>query len=171
MVPLTPTRKWRAITVATVLLAPACWAMLAGLVSGSADDAAAPGNAAALVAFGLALVPFVFVALAFLSEHPAAPGAVLRAMGLSLLVGVVVSALAQDAVTGIVAGIGAGGVVALRTEAGQSRRARVLAVALAAVYTLVLARTAGSIVLLAAPIFPFTGIGVADHVAEHLARR
>jgi hypothetical protein len=152
LVPLTPTHKWRAITVSTLVLAPACWSMLAG----QAPD----------IAFGIAVIPFVFVTLAFLSEQPAAPRAALRAMALALLVGIVVTAVAQEAVTGIVAGVGAGGIVALRREAGQSIRARVIAVVIATTYTFVLAHTAGAVVLLAAPIFPFTGIGVADHVAE-----
>jgi hypothetical protein len=87
-------------------------------------------------------------------------------MGLCLLVGVIVSAMAADAVTGIVAGVGAGGIVALRADDPHTWRSRAIAVAIATVYTFVLAHTAGAIVLLPAPIFPFTGIGVADHLAE-----
>jgi hypothetical protein len=164
--PLSPQRKWRAIAVATVLLVVAFWSMLAGVVAGSTDEAGGAEHPAALVAFGLALVPFVFIALALLSEHPAAPGAVLRATGLSIVVGIVVSAVAADAVTGVVAGVGAGGVVALRRDDGHSWQARAWGVALAAAYAFLLARTAGAIVLLPAPLLPFTAIGVADHVAE-----
>jgi hypothetical protein len=145
MVPLTPQRKWRAITVATVVLVPACWSTLPG---------------------GLALVPFVFIVLAFLSEHPAAPAAVVRAMGLSALVGVVVSAVAGDVASGIVAGVGAGGVVALRSDEEHSWQARALAVGVATGYAFVLAHTAGAVVLLPLPVFPFTAIGIADHLAE-----
>jgi hypothetical protein len=104
--------------------------------------------------------------LAFLSGHPRAPGAVLRAMGLTLLVGIPVSALAADAVTGIVAGIGAGGIVALRRDEGHTWKARAIAVAAGAVYSFVLIRTIGAVALLPAPIFPFTGIGIADHISE-----
>ena len=168
--PVSPQRKWRAILVATLVLVPAFWSMLAGLVAGASDDPDAP-NAAAAIAFGLALIPFVFVALAFLSEHPRAPGAVVRAMGLALLVGIPVSALAGDAVTGIVAGVGAGGVAALRREDDQTVRARALAVLFAAVYTFVLVRVAGGLVLLPAPIFPFTAIGIADHLSERNRER
>ncbi|MGH9111614.1 MAG: hypothetical protein ACRDZN_04850, partial [Acidimicrobiales bacterium] len=129
--PLPPQRKWRAITVATLVLVPAFWTLLAGLVAGASDDTSAsdgsPDTAAAL-AFGLALVPFVFIALAFLSEHPRAPRAVLRAMGWSLLVGIPAFALAGDAVTGIVAGVGAGGISALRMDEPQNWRARALGV-------------------------------------------
>ena len=38
MQPLAPQRKWRAITLATLLLAPAVWSLLAGLVAVAADD-------------------------------------------------------------------------------------------------------------------------------------
>jgi hypothetical protein len=172
--PLSPRRKWQTITVATLLLVPAYWALLAALVSLAADDDASSSssgapNAAAALAFGLAIVPFVFVVLAFMSGHPRAPGAVLRAMGLSLLVGVIVSALAGDAVTGIVAGVGAGGVCALRKDGPHNWQARALAVLVASLYTLVLARIAGPLVLLPAPVFPLTAIGVADHLSERRA--
>jgi hypothetical protein len=171
MQPLSPQRKWWAITVATLVLVPAFWAMLAGLVAVAADDSSgtdAP-NVAIALAGGLAVVPFVFVALAFLSEHPRAPGAVLRAMGWALLVGIPASALAGDAVTGIVAGVGAGGIQALRMDDPQNWRARSLGVLVASVYALVLVRVAGAMVLLPAPIFPLTAIGIADHLSERRA--
>ena len=106
LTPLPPQRKWRAILVATLVLVPAFWAMLAGLVALASDEADAP-DPGPPIAFGLALIPFVFVALAFMSEHPRAPTAVLKAMGLALPIGVMVSALAGDGVSGIVAGVGA----------------------------------------------------------------
>jgi hypothetical protein len=174
MQPLSPQRKWRAIMVATLVLVPGFWALLAGLVAGAADDSAgreAAPNVAIALAVGLAVVPFVFVALAFLSEHPRAPGAVLRAMGWALLVGIPLSALAGDAVTGIVAGVGAGGIQALRMDDPQNWRARAWAVVVASVYTLVLVRTAGALVLLPAPIFPLTAIGIADHLSERRAEQ
>jgi purine-cytosine permease-like protein len=170
LAPLSPRRKWRAILVATLALVPAFWSMLLGLVAAASDDPDAPNPAAAL-AFGLALIPFVFVVLAFMSEHPRPAGAVLRAMGLSLLVGIPVSALAGDAVTGIVAGLGAGGVAALRMDVDHTVRARVLAVVVATAYTFVLVRVAGGLVLLPAPIFPFTAIGIADHLSERSRER
>jgi hypothetical protein len=172
--PLSPQRKWRAITVATLVLVPAFWALLIAWVGGVADESStdagdAPNTALALLV-GLAVVPFVFIALAFLSEHPRAPGAVLRAMGLTLLVGLPVWAF-TDGVTGIVAGVGAGGIVALRMDEPQNRRARALGVVFASVYTLVMLHLAGPIVLLPAPVFPLTVLGVADHLAERAADR
>jgi hypothetical protein len=169
--PLPPAKKWRAITLATLLLVPGYWSMLAGLVAGASGDTGLGINPGAAIAFGLAVIPFVFMVLAFLSEHPRAPGAVIKAMGLSLLVGLPVSAFAGDAVTGIVAGVGSGGIVALRTDFAHSWKARAVAVLLAAVYTFVLVRAAGPIALLPAPILPFTGIGIADHLSERRMER
>jgi hypothetical protein len=175
MAPLPPQRKWRAITIATLVLVPAFWSLMAGLVALATDDAdaAEPAglNSAAAVAFGLAVLPFVFVVLAFLSEHPRAPGAVLRAMGLSLLVGVLVTSFAGDPVTGVVAGVGTGGVAALRMDADHSVRDRALAVLAVSAYTLALVHTVGGLALLPAPIFPFTAIGIADHLSERRADR
>jgi hypothetical protein len=156
--------------VATLILVPAYWSVLIGLVSGASSDGRAPA-AAPFIAFGLALIPFVFIALAFLSEHPRAPGAVVRAMVVSVLVGIPVSVLAADAVTGLVAAIGAGGVVALRADVGETWRARALAVALASAYVFMSVRLAGDVVLIVAPALPFTAIGVADHLSDRRRAR
>ncbi len=166
MEPLPAPRKWQAITLATLLLVPAYWSMLAGLVAAASDAPDPLPNPAASLAFGLALIPFVFVVLAFVSEHPRAPAAVVRAMVLAVVVGAMVSVVAADAVTGIVAGVGAGGVVALRSDTDHNWRARAYAVAFAVVYTFVLVRMASALALLPAPIFPFTAVGIADHLSE-----
>ena len=168
--PLSPQKKWRAITLATLLLVPAYWAILAGLVSGASETDEGPAPAAA-IAFGLALIPFVFIVLAFLSEQPNPAGAAAKAMGLAVLVGIPASVIALDGVTGIVAGVGAGGIVALRADEGHTWKARALAVLVASVYTMVLVRVAGAAALFPAPIFPFTGIGVADHLSERKYER
>ena len=88
-------------------------------------------------------------------------------MGLCLLVGIPVSALAGDAVTGIVAGVGAGGIVALRADdahtlaaAGRSRSRSP-----PSTRSCSSARPAPSCCS-PRPIFPFTGIGLADHLSE-----
>src|SRR5204863_3504781 len=150
---------------------PAYWAILTGLVAGRKDAGIRVPNPGAAIALGLALIPFVFIVLAFMSEHPRAPGAVLRAMGLSLLVGIPVSAIAADAVTGIVAGVGAGGVAALRSDEGHTWKSRAIAVAIASVYAFLIVRMATGLGLLVAPILPLTAIGVADHLAERRQER
>jgi hypothetical protein len=169
--PLSPRRKWRAITLATLLLVPAFWSVLAGLVAVAAMDGRDVPNAGAFIAFGVALVPFVFLTLAFLSEHRRAPVAVIKAMGLSLLIGIPVSALTADAVTGIVAGVGAGGVVALRMDLGHTWKARAMALLAVCAYLFLMLRTAGDVALILAPVFPFTSIGLADHFSERRRER
>jgi hypothetical protein len=168
--PISPQRKWRAITVATLVFAPGYWATLAGLVALASDETDTEPPAAA-IAFGLALIPFVFLALAFLSEHPRAPIAVLKAMGMALLVGLVVSAFAGDGVTGIIAGVGAGGICALRRDDPQTTHARVWGVVIAAGYTFVLVRTVGAAALVPAVAFPLTALGIADHLSERRSER
>jgi len=170
MAPVSPRRKWLAITLATVAFVPAYWSLLAGMVSAASKATTGPGSGAAF-ALGLVLVPFVFMILAFASGHPRAPGAVVRAMVLALVVGIPVSALAGDAITGVVAGMGAGGAAALRFERDYSWKARVVAVVVATAYTFMLVRVAGDVIVLAAPIFPFTSVGVADHLAERRRER
>jgi hypothetical protein len=164
--PLSPERRWRAIVLATLLLAPAVWSLLAGVVALAADDGPDDAAAGAAIAFGISLLPFVFVLLAFMSEQSNPPRAALRAMGLCLLVGLPVSALAGDAVSGIVAGVGAGGIAALRSDEAGAWRPRAAALAVATVYAFVLARAAGAPVLIAVPVLPFTSLGLADHWAE-----
>ena len=168
--PLDPRRKWIAITAGTAVFAPAYWAMLVGLVAfGSDDSDVADTTAAGALALGLAVVPFVFIALAFLSWHPSAPGAVVKAMALFLLVGIVVSALAADGVTGLVAGAGAGGIAALRADLVHERKHRIAAVVVAALYAFVLARVAPPAIIVVGPAFPLTAIGMADHWTERRA--
>ncbi len=161
--PLPPRKRWRAIVLATLLLVPAYWFIVNGLVATAVAPARGP---VALIAFGLAVLPFVFILLAFVSEHPRAPGAALRAMGLALLVGIPASALAGDGVTGLVAGVGAGGVAALRADLAHDWKPRALAVLAISFMVFVLLRTAPVLGLLLAPALPFTAIGIADHLSE-----
>ncbi len=168
--PLSPRRKWRAILLSTLMLVPAYWSLLTGLVAEGSDKANAP-LAAPYIAFGLALLPFVFLLLAFLSEHPRPASATAKALLLAVLIGAPVLGFAGDVVTGFVAGVGAGGIVVIRAEPQHSWRARALAVAAACVYSFVLVRTATPAGLLLGPVLPFTAIGVADQLSERRSER
>jgi hypothetical protein len=155
---------WRAILLATLVLVPAYWALLIGVVSVASTRPGGVASPGLWIAFGLMLVPFVFVVLAFASAHPRAPGAVAKAMGLTLAIGIPVSALAADAATGFVAGIAAGGVVALRSDVDRSWKARMLAVLVATAWAFVTVRVVPEAAVLLAPILPFTSVGLADHL-------
>lgn len=168
---LSPERMWKTITLATLLLVPAYWSLLAGVVSAATRRSHTGPEPGAALAFGLVLIPFSFIVLAFMSGRRRAPGAVAWALVAAVVIGLPVAALAADAVTGIVAGVGAGGVVALRADEPGAWKARAAAVALAATYTFILARAAPALALLPAPIFPFTAVGLADQVQQwRLAR-
>ncbi len=151
--------------MATLVLVPSYWSVLAGLVSVASDSPNAP-PAGPFIAFGLALIPFIFIVLAFLSEHPRAPGAAVKGMGLALVIGIPVSAIAADAVTGLVAAVGAGGIAALRADRDDAWKARAIGVLAVSVYVYLMIRVAGDVTLLLAPTLPFTCLGVADHLAE-----
>jgi hypothetical protein len=163
---MTSRPTWRAITLATLVVVPAYWSVLAGLVSLALDDGDALAHPEVAIAVGLSLVPFAFTVLAYFSEQPRVPIAVALAIGAAVLVGVTVSAIAADAVTGLVAGIGAGGIFALRPDAEVGLRPRVVALAVVCAYTFVLAQAAPTLALLPAPFFPFAALGLADHLAE-----
>lgn len=168
--PLSPRRKWRAILFATLLLLPAYWGIVIGVVSVASDSPDAP-PAGPPIALGLTLLPFVFIVLAFLSAHPRAPSAVLKAMGLTLLIGIPVSAIAPDAITGLVAGIGAGGIAALRTDAEGAWKARALGVLAVSIYAFLMVRLVPDVTLFLAPTLPFTCLGVADHLVERRSEK
>lgn len=168
--PLSPRRKWRAITLATLLLVPGYWSLVTGMVAEGLHEESAP-FAAPYIAFGLVILPFVFLALAFLSEHPRASGATAKALLVTILVGAPVSAFAGDAVTGFVAGVGAGGIVAMRADVAHSWRARAIAVLAVSAYVFILIRSVAVVGLLLAPVLPFTSIGVADHLSERRRER
>jgi hypothetical protein len=56
--------------------------------------------------------------------------------------------------------------VALRADLGHSWKARALGVFVATVYTFLMVRLAGDLVLIVAPALPLSAIGVADHLVE-----
>jgi len=167
--PLPPRRKWRVITLATLLLVPGYWMLLAGLVADQSHAKGGPNTGAAM-AFGLVIIPFVFLVLAVMSGVARWPGAVARAMGMAVLVGIPVSAIAGDAITGIVAGVGAGGAIALRRDVDHTMRARIAAIVLVSIYTLILVRAVSALALLPAPVLPLTALGIADHWSERRSR-
>ena len=157
-----PSRKWHAIGVATLAMILCYSAILFGLVSalgGEGDE-----GVALILAIGLAGVPAVFMVLAFVSRHPRAPFATIKAMGLFLLIGFSVSLL--DLPAGLVGGFGAGGIAALRLETTDTVRARVWAVALSTAYIMVIGRIVPPIGALTGSVFPFLAIGAADSITK-----
>lgn len=160
---ISPRRKWTAIGVATLLMLVSYWSILFAVTLGNSEGEAAQ-NATGPLALGFALIPFVFLALAFLSGHKRAPGAVLKAMGLMLLIALPLGL--ANMVFGLVAGFGAGGVVALRAEEYHSLRTRALAVAIAVVYTLLMLFIIPEAALLTGGFVSLLAVGIADSFSE-----
>lgn len=110
----------------------------------------------------VALAPFVFVAVAFVSRNPRAPRRVLRAMALLLPIALVGGLLAP--ITGAAAGFGVGIAVALNEPGFQDvLRNRMIAVAFAVAYSfflLVLGATEAGI--MTGALLPPIIIGIAD---------
>ncbi|GBD83928.1 hypothetical protein BMS3Abin02_00312 [bacterium BMS3Abin02] len=166
--PITARRTWLALTFATVIAAGSSAAMLLAFLSGKVDGQTQSGG---LLALGLAAVPFAFLVLAFGSKHPSPAAATVVAMLLSIVVAVPVLAVARDVVTGMVAGYGAGGVIALRFDPERhSRLGRWISVGVVTAYVFVLLRTVTEAGLLAGPLLPLFAVGVADLFTERKRR-
>ncbi len=161
--PVIGRRKLVALAVATGLLVISYAGILGAFVASGLDDGPNPGPPLAL---GMAILPMVFATAAYLSLNPRAATAVLKAVGLFFLLAVPVSALAQDAVTGLVAGFGAGAVVAVDQLPVHTWKSRAIAVAAATVYIFLLLRIIPPLGIASAPLLPFTAVAVADYILE-----
>lgn len=164
--PMIGRRKLIALTVATVLLVISYSGILGAFVASGLDDGPNPGPPLAL---GMALLPLVFAAAAYLSLNPRAATSVLKAVGLFFLLAVPVSALAQDAVSGLVAGFGAGAVVSVDRLPMHTWQSRSIAVATSTGYVFLLVRMIAPLGIASAPLLPFTAVAVADYILERRA--
>ena len=161
-------RKLIALIVGTVLLVISFAGILGAFVASGVDDGPNPGPPLAL---GMAVLPLMFAAVAYLSLHPRAGTAVLKAVGLFFLLAVPVSALAQDAVSGLVAGFGAGAVVTVDRLPVHTWQSRAIAVGASVFYVFVLIRIVPPLGIASAPLLPFTAVAVADYIVEQRAAR
>jgi len=152
--------RWVAIGVATVLVLASFSALLAGLV----EDSAVEVNRAAAFGVGLALVPFVFVVLAFTSRHPHAPSAVLKSLAVWPLVALGLALVSIVLALNLAFGIA--GIFSL--AAGPRARYPVRAgfVGLAAVYTTMLLVFVPAIGLMTAGAIPLVALGFADEFSN-----
>lgn len=126
-------RVWLAIGLGTVVQAISFGSLLLGAIASASDRPEAGGPAFAI---GFGLVPIVFLIVAFGSGRFGAATAVLKGMGLWLLVALPLGLI--HPVTGMCAGFTAAGAVTLRREKGISFRPRVAAVVMASAYVTLL---------------------------------
>lgn len=159
--------NWIAIAVATLLM------MFSYLFYGASfiDEEGEQAGIDLEVAFiGLAIAPFVFVALGFLSRNPLAPLRVMQAMGLLLVVGLVIGFV--DPLLGASVGFCVGGALVLNRPAiarvGYWRAAAVVFTASYVLLLLVVAPPAG---VFTGGLLPLMMIGFADEYAAWSAAR
>lgn len=153
-------RRWLAILLTTALMTATYVVFLYSLVVASGEETVFAGG---LLGIALGLVPGVFAVGAFVSQSPSVIKATLKASGL-WVAGVAIFFF--DLPTGLVAGFGAGGVLAFRLRTKNSYRARAIAIALCVIYTFVLLRVAPEVGLFAGAPLPFIAIGLADMYTE-----
>ncbi len=123
-----------------------------------------------LVGIALAVAPFVFVALGFISRNTVAARRVLQSMGLLLVLGLAVGLLSPA--LGAVAGFAAGGALSLNPpDAPDVFRIRLLAVVVTVVYVLFLLVIATPAGVFAGAIVPLIMIGFADEYSCWRATR
>lgn len=120
-------------------------------------------------ALGLALVPFAFLALAFVSNHPRAPGAVFKAMMISIPAALAFGLFGIP--VGLVAGFGMGGALALRLDEVHRMNLRWLMVTGAVLYTFVVGIISPQASLFAGGFLPFAASGLADMISEYRAEQ
>ena len=130
--------------------------------------AAASGNenayAGGLLGIGLGLVPAVFAAAAWTSQNPNTVKSVVLATGIWFAVFLLIGYFSLP--VALVAGYGAGGVVAFRLGPENSRRTRAIAVALCVIYTGALLTFSTALGLFAGAALPFVSIALADMYEE-----
>jgi hypothetical protein len=158
-------RIWLAIGLGTVAQTISFGSLLLGALASQSDEASAAGPAFAL---GFALVPIVFVLVAFVSGVARAPLAALKAMGLWLLIALPFGLV--NPVIGLCAGFTAGAAVTLRHTESHQRGARAVATLIAIAYVAVLVFTFTQAGIFAGAVSPLLAMRAADIYSERQAR-
>lgn len=168
----TPTRRWLAISLATVVVTFAFWAMAFGnaVLFAEATPSGSTTNTESIgllsIAFSLSSVPFAFLIASWVSRREDWPIWTLAAMGLAIAVGLPLL-IFRNPLPALLAGFSAGAVVSLARPIGMSWHYRAIAAAIVAVAVLVGFSVGALFVPFAVigPALPFIAMGIADAVA------
>ena len=161
-------RNWVALALGTIVQMFSYFPYAAAFIPREGEE---QGVDPALLGIGLAVAPFVFVVIGFTSKNPRAPRMTLIAMGLLLVIGLSVGLIAPA--LGAAAGFGVGAALTLnQPDIPDQLRRRLIAVALAVLYTGVLLFVATPAGVLTGAILPMLMVGLADdYGAWHWARQ
>jgi predicted membrane metal-binding protein len=158
-------RSWIAIGLGTMVMVISYGSLLLAIVASRSDTPEAAGPAFAV---GFALVPAVFVTVAFMSGRRNAPTAVLKAMGLWLLIALPLGLF--NPVFGLSVAFGIGGVLTLKAPDTDSWKARSAAVLLVAVYSLMMLFVIPALGLMSGGLLPLASLGLMDWYVEYRSR-
>jgi hypothetical protein len=162
-------RNWLALALGTIAVCFSYFPYAAAFIPPEGQEG--PVLDAGLVGLAVALAPFAFVVVGFVSRNPRAPKQVLAAMGLLLVLGLGVGLIAP--VLGASAGFGVGIALVLnRPGLPDVMRNRILAVVLALVYIFALLVFITPAGVLSGALIPPMMVGFADeYTAWASARR
>jgi hypothetical protein len=157
-------RSWFAIGFATVLMFFSFVLFAYALDAADNDETEFAGG---VLGIAIGLVPAVFGCAAAVSNRPRPLRGTLLATLVWLVVAVPIALV--DIPTGLVAGFGAGGVVALNRAPTATTSARSIAVAATTLYVLILQWLIPPAGLLVGAVLPLIAIGVADAITAREA--
>ena len=158
-------RRWLAVLLATIMMLASYLMFIWALAAASGDETVFAGG---LFGIALGLVPGAFAVAAFVSQNQRAISSTLLATLVWFVVAVPIGI--GDVPTGLVAGFGAGAVIAFRLPPGRGRRSRVIAVVIAIVYAFAMQGLLPEAGLFAAAPLPFLAVALADLYDERFAR-
>jgi hypothetical protein len=160
-------QNWIAITLATIVMMVSYFSYAAAFVDDTSGERTVEPAPAVV---GLAIAPFVFIVLGFVSRNARAPKRVLGAMGLLVAVGLAVGLL--DPLVGAATGFCLGGAIVLnRPDVERLMFWRYGAVVFTSFYMLVLLVVAVPAAVFTGAILPLMMIGFADEYAAWSAGR
>ncbi|MGI9528245.1 MAG: hypothetical protein ACR2NG_00915 [Acidimicrobiia bacterium] len=158
-------RSWLAIGLGTMVLMVSYGSLLVAIAAGQSNTPQAAGPAFAL---GFMLVPVVYVVVAFVSGHDRAPTAVLKAMGLWLVVALPLSLF--NPIFGLCTGFGIGGVVTLNADGPDRWLARTVSVLLVATYSLAILFVFPALGVMSGGLLALPALGLADYYTRNRER-
>ena len=153
-----------AVGVSTVILFFSYTMFVFGFAAASEGETAFAGG---LIGIATGLVPAVFACLAAVSQQERSIRTALLATLLWVAIGRPIAIV--DIPAGLVAGFGAGGVVALKRQPVHTTTSRAAVVALCVVYVFVLGRIIPEAALMVGAVLPFAAVGVGDSIMEREA--
>lgn len=165
--PLDARRKWLAVGFATVITLPAFWLLVVAVVA-TDPDSEIDAPVGALVGIGLALVPVALYVLARVSRREQALQSAAVGSAVGIVLAGALSFVLREPLSPLVAGIGAGGVLALRRHPDTTTAARSIAVAIATAYSAATVWFVPQLSLGMSPVLPLVSVAAAD---GYMARR